>query len=55
MIAFDPIDVSDQINTVFVLSEAKEVDERYAKFEGLGYESAHFLTNLGSLLVIIMV
>ena len=27
MIAFDPIDVTEQINTVFVLSEAKEIDE----------------------------
>ena len=38
-----------------MLSEAKETDEKYEKFEGLGYESAHFLTNLGSLLVIILV
>ena len=32
-----------------MLSEAKETDEKYEKFEGLGYESAHFLTNMGSL------
>ena len=53
MIAFDPIDVTWIINPMFSLSDIEQgLDE---EFEALGYQSAYFLTNLGSLFLVVIV
>lgn len=51
MIAFDPVDVDDLINDMFGLKD----DDPGLKdaFVQLGYESAFFVTNMGSLLFIL--
>lgn len=53
MIAFDPIDVTEYINIGFNLSSLEF--ELEVNFVQLGYESAYFVTNLGSLFFVIVV
>ena len=51
MIAFDPVDISEYIDTGFDLHQGEfELPAQYAQ---LGYESAYLLTNVGSLFLII--
>ena len=53
MIAFDPIEVGFMIDPLFNL---REIDEALdAAFEALGYESAYFITNMGSLIMVIFI
>jgi hypothetical protein len=51
VIAFDPIDIQDDVESIFDLAQGDEF-ELEDNFEQLGYESSYFLSNLGSLLLI---
>ena len=51
-VAFDPVDVTDAINTMFDLEEEMELERD--NFVQLFYESPYGLVNIGSLLFIIM-
>ena len=59
MIAFDPIDVQDQIEMIFTVNEeTQEMQETYSsindRFQELGYDSPFFLNNIGALIFVIM-
>lgn len=58
MIAFDPIDVQDFLEAMFSIGEdTQEISDALSdineKLEDLGYESAYFLTNIGSLILVV--
>ena len=50
-IAFDPIDLSDEINKMYGIVEQQE--ELASNLIDLGYETPYFVTNLGLLVYII--
>ena len=52
MIAFDPIDISETFDFQFSLVEDEDL-ELESNFMQLGYESAFFVSNLGSLSFVI--
>ena len=52
IVSFDPIDIHHQTDKVFgIRSEDIELDEEFA---AIGYESAYFVTDMGSLLLFII-
>ena len=51
VIAFDPIEIQDPVENFFNLEQSEDF-ELEDNFVQLGYESAYFLSNLGSLLLI---